>query len=205
MDAVVCVGPTRDKEQTFALLDDWVPAGIDRGLEGEEAVAELARRYFGSHGPATAKDFAGWTELSMGEAKRGIQAIRDSLESATIDDIEYWWESRATTPQTTKKRPPRVDLLPGFDEYILGYKNRDAVLSPAFSERICPGGNGVFAPTIVVDGEVRGTWKRSILKNRVRVALSPFSTLSAPSLRLAEKAAAAYGRFLGLEAEVGIA
>ncbi|MFA6504784.1 MAG: winged helix DNA-binding domain-containing protein [Treponemataceae bacterium] len=201
MEGVICVGPTRDKEQTFALLDDWVPAVVDRGHVGEQAVAELARRYFKSHGPATAKDFAGWTGLSMGETKRGIAAIRSDLESTNIDGIEYLWFPRDSALRS-ETRTIRVDLLPGFDEFILGYKNRDAVLDPAYSQRICPGGNGVFASTIVINGFVRGTWKRTILKNRVKVALFPFQTLSAKELLCAEEAAAAYGSFLGMEAEV---
>ena len=91
MDLVICVGPTRDKEQTFALLDDWVPPSLDCGLEGEAAVAELAWRYFSSHGPVVVKDFAGWAGLNMTEAKAGLVANRQRLESEKIDGVEYWW------------------------------------------------------------------------------------------------------------------
>ncbi|OHE67632.1 MAG: hypothetical protein A2001_19785 [Treponema sp. GWC1_61_84] len=119
-----------------------------------------------------------WTASSAGRSPafaaggRGYHLLFRASMEALIEGTEYWWE-----PGPGKPRPdspsPRIHLLPGHDEFILGFKNRDAALDPAYAGRICPGGNGVFSPTIVIDGIVRGTWKRTILRKRVKVGLSP--------------------------------
>ena len=123
---LICLGPMEGAQQTFVLLDEWVPAS--RTLSREEAVAELARRYFSSHGPATLRDFAGWAGLTLTEARFGLDAVRADLVSRTIDTSDYWMSADAAdspVPDTAT-----VFLLPGFDEYVLGYKDRGDVLAP---------------------------------------------------------------------------
>ncbi len=170
---VICLGPMQGKQQTFVLLDDWVPDARD--LSREEALAELARRYFASHGPATVQDLAWWAGITVTDARVGLEAARPDLTSETIDGKEYWMKEDA---------PPRggvdgsaVYLLPGFDEYLLGYKDRSAVLADADAPKIVPGNNGIFLPMIVVAGQVVGTWKRRIKKKAVEITLLPFQPL----------------------------
>ncbi len=194
-DGVICQGPPNGTEQDFVLLDEWVPEGRD--LAGEEARAELALRYFSSHGPATLQDFVGWTDLTVREARAGIAAVADALERIDCEGREYW-----SRPSPSAQAAPGADgilLLPGFDEFMLGYKDRTAALEEAFADRICPGNNGVFAPTVVSGGRVIGTWKRDIRKKTVKVTAAPFRSFDEAERAGIAEAAARYARFLGLE------
>ena len=182
---MICFGPRRGFEQTFVLLEEWVPASQPRSRD--DALSELARRYFTSHGPATLKDFAGWTGLSLTEARSGLESVRSGLVSQKNDANEYWWADTASGAPD----PKAVYLLPGFDEYLLGYKDRRDVLSAEHAQKIVPGGNGVFLPTIVADGQVVGTWKRNLKQQPPEVQLSPFTDLDG----LNERAADAINRF----------
>lgn len=166
-------------------------------LPKEQALAELARRYFTSHGPATLDDFAHWSGLPVGEARAGLDGAKSALTKDLIGGRAYWLSPEAAEP------PARaLYLLPGFDEFVLGYKDRRAVLEPAFAGAICPGGNGMFFPTIVYNGRIIGTWKRTLRKKAVEVALSPFYPLTGTVREQIAEAAADYGRFLGLPAVV---
>jgi Winged helix DNA-binding domain len=195
---VTYIGPMRDKQQTIGLLDELVPHAAD--YSREQGLAELAKRYFVSHGPATVQDFMWWSGLTAADAKAGLAANNNLLTSAACEDKTYW---------LAKAAPPAGDpnaafLLPGFDEYILGYKDRSAVLHASHAPKIVPGGNGMFLPTIVVHGQIVGTWKRTIKKDHVAITLAPFSELGKADLRQLEAPAALYGAFLGLPPKLTI-
>lgn len=140
------------KQHSFALLDEWVRA--PRALVGDEALAEFARRYFWSHGPASDRDFAWWSSLTLTQARRGLAIVADELETLEVEGVQYWHRPGL------EPAAPGVAALPGFDEFVLGYQNRSAQLSPEWADRIVPGGNGMFLPTIVVNGEIVGTWRK---------------------------------------------
>lgn len=190
---LICMGPMRDKEQTFVLLDEWAPHS--RELSREEALAELAGRYFAGHGPATAHDFAWWAGLTVTEAKAGLEAAKPQLIAEMLNGNAYW--------MANEPRDQTVDdgssayLLPGFDEYLLGYKDRGAVLARDYAPKIVPGNNGMFLPLIVVAGQVVGTWKRRLKKHAIDIVLSPFIPLGDAEARVVE-AAKGYGAFIGL-------
>lgn len=190
---LICLGPMQDKQQTFVLLDEWVPNS--RQLSREEALAELARRYWRSHGPATVHDFAWWTGLTVTDAKAGLAAAKPELIAETINGKEYWITN--DPPVHSLHDPSDIYLLAGFDEYLLGYQDRSAVLAPEHATRVVPGNNGIFFPIIVVAGQVVGTWKRSFKKNGVDIVLSPFAQLDVAEERVIE-AAKRYSDFLGL-------
>jgi winged helix DNA-binding protein len=187
------LGPADGRGQTFVLLDEWVPH--PRRLERDEALGELARRYFASHGPATVKDLARWSGLTMAQVRQGIGVAGASLTALDLDGVSFY-----LAPETLDADPAtaRVHLLPGFDEYVLGYQDRSAVLAPGHSQAIVPGGNGVFRPTIVVDGAVVGTWRRTVKAREVVVEATPFAPLSRPIQSGLREAVEAYGAFLGL-------
>lgn len=190
---LICFGPMQGKEQTFVLLDEWVPAGKE--LSRGEALVELAVRYFTGHGPATVKDFAWWTGLTMGDARASVAAAGDQLAQTSINGQSYWIASAAPD------QPGGDDslyLLPGFDEYLLGYGDRSAVLDPQYANRIVPGGNGVFYPTIVSNGQVVGTWKRTFKKGAVVITASPFTNLTPAEKERFAAAAQRYANYLGL-------
>src|SRR5690348_6928057 len=190
---LICLGPMRDKEQTFVLLDEWVPAS--RRLARADALAELAERYFASHGPATVDDFAGWAGLTLGDARAGLEAVKAGLLAEQRDAKAYW--SAADTPDHAMHDTSGLYLLPGFDEYLLGYKDRGDVLAPAHAHNVAPGGNGIFFPIIVAGGQVVGTWKRTLKRSGVAITLSPFTPLGVSNERLAD-AARRFSDFLGL-------
>lgn len=191
-DGLICFGAPSGNQQTFVLLDEWIPP--TKPLTREDALAELTRRYFVSHGPATLPDLMRWAGITTAEAKMGLTAVKQELIQETVDGLVYW-----LSPSTveTKASDLFVQLLPGFDEYILGYGNRDAVLDPAQAQAICPGGNGVFNPTIVINGRVMGTWKRVLKKDKVLIMLSPFQPLRENESAAIAVAAQHYGLFLG--------
>ncbi|MGY2065310.1 winged helix DNA-binding domain-containing protein [Blastococcus sp. SYSU DS0619] len=154
----ICLGPTRDGEQLFVLLDEWVRR--PRRLAGEEALAELALRYFRGHGPATVRDLVRWAGTTVRDVRAGLAAARDQLERIEVDGTEYFLDPDTADRYAAHREEARAPLLlPGFDEFVLGYADRGAVLDPAFAERIVPGRNGVFRPTVVVDGRITGTWR----------------------------------------------
>jgi hypothetical protein len=189
----ICMGPREGKQQTFVLLDEWVPDA--RELSREESLAELAGRYFTGHGPATVHDFAWWAGLTVADAKAGLEAAKLRLTSAETHGKEHWMadDYSGHTPQDEVS----VYLLPGFDEYLLGYKDRSAVLAEEHAPRIVPGSNGIFLPTIVADGQVVGTWKRTLKKNSVELTLIPFTQLGNLEERVIE-VARRYCAFTGL-------
>ena len=190
---LICFGPRQGKEQTFVLLEEWVPNAPIKSRD--DSLSILAKRYFTSHGPATVHDFAVWTGLTLRDARAGLESVQGQLVSETRDQLEYWWAESDVGMLATQMSG--VHLLPGFDEYILGYKDRRDVMTVEHATRIVPGGNGVFLPMMVVDGQVVGKWKRAIKKNGVQVALEPFLEIDFLEERVHE-AVMRYCTFVGL-------
>ena len=160
-EGLLCLGPIRGKarqDQAFVLVAEWVPDA--RRLDRPEALAELASRYLRSHGPATLQDLARWGSLTMADARAGLAAAEPGLEMVVVDGRTYYLDP--ATPQILADHRDvarSVHLLPGFDEMVLGYADRSMTVPPEVADRIVPGGNGVFRPTVIVDGVAAGTWR----------------------------------------------
>ena len=179
-------------KDSWVLLEEWVTA--PRRLEPDEALREFALRYMLGHGPATARDLAWWSSLTLTDARTGLAAAGDQLDRIEVDGETYYLRP-GLEPATRA-----VHLLPGFDEFVLGYTDRTAQLSKEHFLRVVPGGNGVFHGTIVVDGTVAGTWRREkATARRVTVKVLPFVTLSAATEAAVEQRLARYAEFLGVE------
>ncbi|MFI6821023.1 winged helix DNA-binding domain-containing protein [Micromonospora sp. NPDC050187] len=191
---VLCIAPHVGNEQTFVLLDEWVPD--PHRPERDEALATIALRYFRSHGPTTRQDFAGWTGLTAVDARRGIAAAGDALTTVRVDGIEM-----VMTPELRDAGPPPpVDdlwTLPGFDEYLLGFKDRSLMVDREHLSAIIPGGNGVFQSTVVRSGRVVATWKRTVGRKQTVVRMAPLVTLDAAERAQIEEAFGPYGHFVG--------
>jgi hypothetical protein len=157
--ATLCLGPTNGAgEQLFVLLDEWMPT--PRRLVGEEALAELARRFFLGHGPATVQDLARWSGITVRDARSGLAMVRLELAALDVDGVEHLMDP--ATPDrlaSCRAEAEGLFLLPGFDEFVLGYGDRTAVLDAEFAQQIVPGGNGMFRPTVVHGGRIVGTWQ----------------------------------------------
>jgi hypothetical protein len=191
-EGLICYAAREGKQQTFALLEEWAPSG--NRLERDVALGELARRYFHGHGPATLQDFIWWTGLPTSDAKMALSSVCSQLAEHVIDGLSYWMPQE---PQMGSADGTAY-LLPGFDEYLLGYKDRTAVLEPRHSRKIVPGGNGMFLPTLVINGRVAGTWKRVFKKGEVAITFMPFEPLHGAEQSAVATAAQHYRRFLGL-------
>lgn len=187
---ILCHGIHNEKQATYTLFDEWITES--KNIEGEEALAELAYRYFVSHGPATINDFIWWTGLKITDAKNGLSAVADRLQSFEVNKKIYW--TGTDLPDLAKTNS--TYLLPGFDEYMLGYTDRSLALDPMFSDRIIPGNNGVFMPTIVINGKVEGTWKRILKTDKVVIEIFPFYKLNVSKIKSITKEAKKYGSFL---------
>lgn len=197
-EGLLCNGVMAGKEPTFTLRDEWVskPTKLDR----DAALAELALRYFRSHGPATLQDFVWWTGLSVGDARTAIAAAGSTLTRRVIGEREHWFTGEADAPAVSA-----VELLPAFDEHLLGYQDRTAVLDDARADSVCPGGNGVFRPTLVVKGRVAGVWKKKETAKKLIIEVMPYAALSKATRSETEKAARRLGEFYGKPASVTFA
>ncbi|BFU44551.1 winged helix DNA-binding domain-containing protein [Krasilnikovia sp. MM14-A1004] len=196
---VTCIAPNIGKEQSFVLLDEWVPE--PRRPDREEALGLIALRYFRSHGPAPRKDFVGWTGLTATDAKVGIAAAGSALATVDVDGVEMI----ADAGLLDGSAPASDDdwwALPGFDEFLLGYKDRSLMVDDAHKQAIIPGGNGVFRATIVRAGRVVATWTRTMGRSAVSVDVLPLVALRAGDRRRAEQALEPYAAFHGLPLRV---
>ena len=199
---VTCIGPQVDGEQTFVLLDEWAPRS--RTLTSREGAAELAFRYFRSHGPASVRDFAGWTGLGLGVTRAALADNDGRLVPVEVDGVDSWVS--VDLADDLPARPPRTPtVLSGFDEFLLGYKDRGLVIPEGRFDAIVPGGNGVFRSTVVVDGVVIGTWTRTMTRTGVKVVVQPFAPIPPARQAQVTRAFAPYGEFVGRTPAVSFA
>ena len=191
-DGIICFGPREGRQHTLVLLDEWAPRA--KRMHRDEALAELARRYFFSHGPATVRDFAWWSGLPRRDAAEGLAMVKGQLASFAMRNGEHWApEGRAET------RSRRALLLPGFDEYTVAYRDRGAILGPAHARHAA--GMDILRPAIVVRGCVVGTWTRTMRQRSVRVEPRPFTRFDEAARRAVATAARRYAAFLGLSVD----
>ena len=192
LDGIVCSGARRGKQFTYALLEERAPHA--RTLERDEALAELAKRYFVSHGPATLRDFVWWSGLTTTDARKGLDSIRSKLINETENGSTYWFADSAPTeiPSST------VYLLPDYDEYTVGYTDRSGIFDGSHTSKLDSRGSELAQYTILVGGRIAGTWKRTIKKSEVTIEVKPFNTLTKAENRSIADAADRYGKFLGL-------
>ena len=196
---LICFGARAGKQPTFALLDEWAPEA--KSMPRDEALAELARRYMTGHGPATVKDFMWWSGLTTLEAKAGVAAAAAELGREVIGGQEYFF---AQDRPAASGRLSDAFLLPPFDEFLVGYRDRSATLDPQHNTLVVPGSNGMFNPIVVIDGRVVGTWKRTFKKDTVALRFSSFTSWSDAQAGAITAAAEQYGRFVRKSAVVEI-
>jgi len=184
LEGVLCSGPRVGKKFTYALLASRAPRA--RSLPRDEALGELARRFFRSHGPATVRDFAWWSGLKAADARRGVEITR--ARPIQGDGLTYWTTGRGKAPQVAKSR---VDLLPIYDEYMVAYIDRQAVshLGYAF---------GSFLHTLVIDGQVTGSWRPLPVGKGVTIEVDPARRLTPAERRSLDGSVARYAKFLGV-------
>lgn len=192
LNGIICSGPRRGKQFTYALLDERAPqTGV---FTREEALAKLAHRYFMSRGPATVQDFAKWSSLTLIDARNGLEAIKDGLEHETAGKQTYWF-LRPRAPIMTDS--PTAYLLSVYDEYISSYKNRSAMAGEALTKQFSAMGNALQY-VIIIDGQYVGTWERTLKKDAVIIQINPLIKLGKEENQAIVDAARRYGDFLKL-------
>ena len=168
MEGILCNGKIQGRTQTFTLLDEW--AVRKETISKEEALERLARRFFTSHGPATIQDFCWWSGLSLTECKHAIEMIKKDFICETINDRVFWMKNDIQTP------PPNNTsalLLPPFDEFVVSYKDRSELIHETHYSKVMTK-NGLFSPTVMLNGEIVGSWKKTMKKSIPQIELAFF-------------------------------
>ena len=190
-DGILIYGPWEEGDHLVASSAAWLPAGSDLAgrFDGERvpAVAQMMLTYFTSHGPATIRDFAWWTKLTLAEIRAALPLIAGSLESDGADEPSFWAPGLRERAAELGRSVSSALLLPGFDEFILGYRDRLFAMTPDEHQRLVPGNNGVFKPSVVVGGTVRGTWRRGGRPGKRKLEVTEFTALSATASRRLER------------------
>ena len=203
VDAVICSGPKRGKQFTYALVEERAPQA--KALTHDEALATLTSRYFASHGPATIRDYVWWSGLTVRDAKAGVAMVQSTLEEMSLDGLTYFFRpSKALRPPTT----PQVRLVPTYDESLIAYKDRGIALDAvgmakrpaAMVDVMDP-----YAAYLTIDGRLRGTWRRTFVANGIEVNVRPFVTLTPPQRRALEAEVDRYARFMNQRVALSIA
>lgn len=185
----LCFGPWNGADQNVMATSAWLPSGtrLAERFNGDRqaAVVELLRRYLTSHGPATLRDVAWWTKLSLREVRAAWAEISDEFESGPFGnggsgaDEQIWRPGlHAEVAALDAEVLQGPLLLPGFDEFILGYADRLFAMTPEQHALLVPGNNGVFRRALVADGTVRGFWKRAGTPGRRSLQVEPFEPLN---------------------------
>lgn len=186
INKVMCSGALRGRQHTYARFDSRVPE--TRPRTREESLAELTKRFFTSHGPATLRDFSWWSGLTLREVKEGIELAKPKLTLERVDGLEYWVGS---DPESGSDSRRSAHLLPNFDEYLIAYKDRDLVGAADLSAW------EAYTHQIVIDGQFVGTWKPIATKDGIRLDVKLRRALSSPQERALQRAVAGYGAFVG--------
>ncbi len=194
-DGLVCQGIMRGRDPIYFSMES-LPKGDE--LKGDEALEALARRYFISRGPATLQDFVWWSGIPIADAKKGLEIVKSQLSQENINGQTYYFSHLAPAKHN---KTITAYLLPGFDEYIVGYKERSVIMDKAYMKTLTPT-NGMLPPTIVIDGKVVGTWKRIINKSKVLVTLNPSRDLTKAENKDISVAIQRYSEFLGIPATI---
>jgi hypothetical protein len=189
LEAVICSGARRGKQFTYAAFEQRVPKAATPSRE--QALAELTLRYFQSHGPALAQDYAWWSGLTLGEARTGIALIATQLEEIAVAGKTYF----CTRGRTRSTGDDTLHLLPNFDEHIVAYTDRHA----SFDPRIAVSRSQALAnPGIILNGQLIGGWWRKLERDAVRLEAKPLVPLTRAQRAKLREAGDDYGRFLGM-------
>ena len=191
-EIVLCFGPREGKQHTFVLADEWLPP--TRRVARDEALSRLACRYFQGHGPATVQDFAWWSGLAIAEARNAVHLAGGRLDEESIGGKRYWLVGAAALSAASR---PRAHLLPAFDEFLVGFADRSAVLGGHHATRVNAGG-GILNPTIVVDGQIVGTWKRRFVRGEVIFSPTLLDASDGTDVKSIAIAFRRYAAFLGV-------
>jgi len=189
LEGLICFGPREGKQQTFVLMDEWIPK--TKSMKRNEAMSKLARRYFISHGPATVHDFAWWSGLKIADARKALEMTESQFAQKEVYGQTYWFSNSS---QITNDFSKSAYLLPSYDEYMISYKDRSASLNPIDAKKLKL--NNRLYSAMIINGRVIGTWKHVLKKDKVVLKLFLFNSLSEEENHLVNFAAEQYSHFI---------
>ena len=193
LDGIICSGARKGKQFTYALLEERVPQV--KALKLDEALAELVRRYFTSRGPATLQDFMWWSGLTMTDAKNGIEMVKSEFMHEHMNGKAYWFPE---SKPPAKLKSPVASLLPNYDEYFIGFKDRSAIGSTTTWSNLGESRSSPIAHILFIDGQIVGGWRRIFKKNETIVELNILAKLSKAEQQAITTAGQEYSKFLGM-------
>lgn len=193
LDAIVCNGPMRGKQFTYALMDERAPA--TKPKTRDEALVELVTRYFQSHGPAMAQDFSNWSSLSVTDAKRGLNLLGPAIDRIEVDGKTYWYMDG---PKSAKLKGSIIHLLPNYDEYLIAYKDYLPVFDQPVLEQVRLNEEFVKGHILVRNGKVIGGWSRTLTKKEAVISLKLLVDLDDEDRVALQNAIEKYAAFLGV-------
>ena len=196
LEGIICSGAAKNGKQTYALLEERIPK--PPALTRHESLAKLAKTYFTSRCPATLQDFVWWSGLSVGDAKLALELTGSDLKTEAIDSHSYLLPPSFSISRSEKES---AYMMPAFDEFIISYKDRSAIL-PFENQKKTISSNGIFRPMIVINGQVKGTWKRTVKKEKVTMEAQLFIKSDQSLNSSIEKASTHFGSFLGKKSEI---
>jgi len=185
---IICSGVPRGKQQTYALLSERVQQ--PRKLTRSEAITELARRYFTSHGPATLEDYAWWSGLTKADARAGLESIQNEFVHESLADKIYWF-----APSTAPITPMHAHLLPNYDEYVVAYANREALFDATHTNLLNSRQNPLFSNVLIIDGVIAGTWTKTVRRKNTTVTINAFKPLSTTERTAVQVASQCYANY----------
>lgn len=195
LEALICSGALHGKQFTYALLDERVHS-VDP-LTEDEALAELTKRFFTSHGPAMLDDFAWWSGLTKTTARRGLALVDAAIVSETINEKVYYYSA---TLASIGQVSPQAYLLPPYDEFGIAYRDHSPTLE--LQQQTMETKEFIFYPFAVYNGHIVGSWRRTYQKGRALIEIAPFRVFTAIEKEAFTVAAQRFGEFIGIEAEI---
>lgn len=197
LDGIICSGPRRGRDFTYALLAERAPRAPS--MPRDEAVAALTRRFLRSHGPATVGDFVWWSGLLTGDAKRGLEMI--GARPLLVGAQTYW---TAGSQARVRAQPPSVRLLPIYDEYLVAYRRRGPVPHGPSSISSPSHGKVSFQHALVIGGQVAGTWRTRRDAGALVVDVIPLRRLTVAERKDVGECVSRYGRYLRASAGLSL-
>lgn len=198
LNRLVISGASIGRQRSYALFDERVPPPAE-AFDRERALAELLGRFIATRGPVTLKDFAVWSGLTLGDAQTGLAAVLDRepgrFERVAVEGFDCWWQPPAEEGGAAagRPRPPRVDLVQGYDEYVMSYTPSKALMQLPEYERA----GGTLLHTVLVDGVMAAQWKHVLRARAATIVVDPLRAMTAAERGAVAAAARGYGRHLG--------
>lgn len=172
LEGIIVNGRLAGNKQTYTLLEEWVP--FKKNITRDESLKRLAGKFFRSHGPASLEDFVWWSGLTVTECRKAVEMIRPDFVCEMVNGRECWMANDIKTPPSDNDS---ALLLAPFDEFLVSYKDRTEIFDSEHLRKIVTK-NGIFSPTIMLNGKVIGTWKKITKKNGPDIILSFFGKVN---------------------------